>query len=181
MADFIFEHGMLHNIIQITPKINVGKKDLFVKSYEEKVYADNGIDFIPTEEYRIKEDKAVFRGIHFQNIKPQKRIITVLSGAAYVTVVDLNKKSFQLGQYETFLLKGETSKLIFAPEWYGVATISLEDSTVISVMNSGQYYEEYSTGIRYDDDSLHIQWPIQDFCISEKDKQLMTLKEYLEL
>ena len=179
MADFVFEHSMLHGIIQITPKINIGKKDLFVKSYEKNVYADNDIDFIPTEAYLIKEDKAIFRGIHFQKIKPQKRIITILSGAAYVTVVNFNKESSQLGKYETFLLRGDVSKLLFIPAWYGVATISLETNTVISVMNSGLYYEKYSTGIRYNDNSLDIQWPVKDFQISEKDKHLMTFEEYL--
>ena len=179
MTDFIFEHSGLHGIIQITPKINTGEKDLFVKSYEKNVYANNGIDFIPTEEYMIKEDKFIFRGIHFQNIKPQKRILTVLSGSAYVTVVDFNKTSPQLGQFETFLLKGNFSKLLFVPAWYGVATISLEDNTIISVKNSGLYYAEYSTGIRYDDNNLNIQWPVKAFQISDKDKHLMTFEEYL--
>lgn len=181
MADFVFEHSMLHNIIQITPKINIGKRDLFIKCYERNVYKKNGIDFIPTESFMIKEDKAIFRGIHFQDVKPQKRVIAILSGAAYITIVDLNKKSSQLGQYETFLLKSEPPKSLFIPEWYGMATISLENDTIISVMNSGQYYNEYSTGICYNDGNLNIQWPIQRFQVSEKDKTLMTFKEYLNL
>lgn len=179
MRGFAFEQGSLNNIMQVIPKVNIGKEDMFIKGYEKDAYAENGIDFVPAEEYRIVEGKAVFKGIHFQNFKPQKRLITVLSGAAYITAVDLNKGSPQLGEYETFLLNGKEPRLVFVPEWYGVATISLEDNTVISVMDSGQYYGHLSGGIRYDDATLGIQWPVQDFQVSEKDRHLMTFKEYL--
>lgn len=179
MGDFIFDHSSLDNVIQITPKTNIGKTNVFIKNYEKKIFAENGIEFIPTEEYQIKENNAIFRGIHFQNYKPQKRIITILSGAAYIIAVDLNKESPQLGNYEIFLSKEETPKLIYVPEWYGIATISTKNNTVISVMSSGQYYEPYSSGICYDDGTLNIQWPLQEFQVSEKDKNLMTFKEYL--
>lgn len=179
MKDFIFEKCLLDNIRQITPKMNKGEKDIFVKSYERGLYADHGIDFIPTEEYRITEDRFIFRGIHLQYHKPQKRIISVLTGEAYITVVNLDKKSSQLGQHETFLLKESEPKLIYAPEWFGVATISLKNNTTISVMSDGLYYEKYSGGIRYDDATLKIQWLVQDFCISEKDRNLMTFDEYM--
>ena len=111
--------------------------------------------------------------------KPQKKIISVIAGEAYITVVNLDKKSSQLGQYETFLLKGQDPKLIYVPEWFGVATISLKNNTTISVVSDGLYYEKYSGGIRYDDTTLKIRWPVQDFCISEKDKKLISFEEYM--
>ncbi len=179
MKDFLFEKCLLSNVRQITPKINKGKKDLFIKNYERSLYVDHGIDFVPTEEYQITEEQLIFRGIHLQYHKPQKRVITVLAGEAYITVVNLDKKSSQLGQYETFLLKGQDPKLIYVPEWFGVATISLKNNTTISVASDGLYYEEYSGGIRYDDATLNIQWFVQDFCVSEKDSNLLTFDEYM--
>lgn len=179
MNDFTFEYCLLKNIIQITPKIIIGDKDVFVKNYEKEVYVINGIDFIPTEEYRIKENEAIFRGIHFQSHIPQKRLITVISGGAYITVVDLDRTSHQLGKYETFRVEGVNPKLIYVPEWYGVATISLENNTVISVMSEGRYCGQYSSGIRYDDETLNIQWPIHQFEVSKKDMELMSFKDYL--
>lgn len=179
MKDFIFEHSVLDDVIQITSKVIDREKDVFIKSYEKGIFAARGIDFVPTEEYRIIEDKGIFRGIHFQNYVPQKSMLSVLSGEACIVVVDLNKKSSQLGKYEIFFLNEEKKKLIFIPEWYGVATISLADHTTISIMNSGQYYEQYSTGICYNDPVLNILWPVEDFQVSEKDRNLMTFEEYL--
>lgn len=180
MGEFSFEHCELKHVMRITPKINSGKKDLFIKYYEKDIYADNGIDFLPTEEYQIKEDERIFRGIHFQDKYPQKRLITVLSGAAYLTVVDLNTESPCLGQYETFFLQEEQPEMIYVPEWYGVATVSVEKDTTICVMNDGRYYAEYSSGIRFDDSTLKIQWPIQEFAVSEKDRSLMTFEQYIQ-
>ena len=179
MNDFIFKRSLLDKVVEITPKIIGGDRDIFIKSYERSIFSENGIDFLPTEEYKIIEDKGIFRGIHFQKNIPQKSLLTVLSGEAYIVAVDLNRKSPQLGKYEKFFLSGEEAKLIFVPEWYGVATISQKDDTTISVMTSGQYYEKYRAGICYDDATLNIQWPTGDFRVSEKDKHLMTFKEYL--
>ncbi len=179
MNDFIFERCQLDNVVQIIPKM-IGEKEIFIKSYEKSVYLENGIEFIPSEEYRIKEGESIFRGIHFQAHSPQKRLITVISGAAYLTVVNLGKNSPQLGQYEMFLLEGKHPKYVFVPEWYGVATISLKRNTIISVMSEGRYYGQYSSGICFNDDTLGIEWPVQGFKVSEKDRALMTFKEYLE-
>lgn len=181
MNDFIFERGLLDRVAQITPKMIVGEKDIFIKGYERNIFAEHGIEFTPTEEYKIIEDKGIFRGIHFQNYEPQKSIMSVLSGEAYIVVVDLNKDSPQLGKYEVFNLKEETARLIFIPEWYGVATISKKDHTTISVMNSGRYYEQYRAGICYNDVTLNIQWPTNHFQVSDKDRALMTFKEYLSM
>lgn len=181
MKDFILEKCLLSGVRQITPKMHKGQKDTFVKNYERNWYADHGMDFIPTEEYRITEDQLMFRGIHLQYRKPQKRILSVLMGEAYITVVNLEKKSSQVGQYETFLLTGLEPRLIYVPEWFGVATISLKNNTTISVMSDGIYHEEYSGGICYDDATLKIPWPVRDFCISAKDRNLMTFDEYMRL
>ncbi|NBH14484.1 hypothetical protein D3Z36_09945, partial [Lachnospiraceae bacterium] len=179
MGSFIFEDSSLENVKQIIPKINIGTKDLFIKHFEINTFTDNGINFIPSEAYLIREEKLIFRGIHFQDHKPQKRILTVLSGEAYITVVNLNRQSSQLGKHQTFHLEEKEPKLIYVPEWFGVATISLQNNTTISVMNSGSYYAQYSAGIRYNDATLNIPWPLQNFQISEKDRHLMSLEEYL--
>ncbi|MCI8299553.1 MAG: dTDP-4-keto-6-deoxy-D-glucose epimerase [Lachnospiraceae bacterium] len=179
MGNFIFEDSSLDNVIQITPKINIGTKDIFIKNFEINTFAEHGINFTATETYLIREDKLIFRGIHFQDQKPQKRILTVLSGEAYITVVDLDRNSPELGKYETFHLTQEEPRLIFVPEWFGVATISVQNNTTISVMNSGPYYEQYSTGIRYNDATLNIPWPVQNFQVSDKDRRLKSLNEYL--
>lgn len=179
MSDFVFEQSALRGVMQITPKIIYGTSGTFIKNYESGVFENNGLEFMPTEEYRIIEDEAIFRGIHFQVNKPQKRIITVLTGKAFLTVVDLNKKSSEIGKYETFLLSEQMTKMVFVPEWYGVATISLINNTTISVMSSGAYYEQYSRGICYNDETLNIHWPTKNFRVFEKDKQLMTFKEYM--
>ncbi|MDE7015987.1 MAG: dTDP-4-dehydrorhamnose 3,5-epimerase family protein, partial [Lachnospiraceae bacterium] len=84
MNDFIFKRSLLDKVVEITPKIIGGDRDIFIKSYERSIFSENGIDFLPTEEYKIIEDKGIFRGIHFQKNIPQKSLLTVLSGEAYI-------------------------------------------------------------------------------------------------
>lgn len=70
MSDFVFEQSVLCGVMQITPKIIYETSGTFIKNYESGVFENNGLEFMPTEEYRIIEDEAIFRGIHFQVNKP---------------------------------------------------------------------------------------------------------------
>ena len=62
----------------------------------------------------------------------------------------------------------------------------LEDS-VVSYKCGEVFYAEGDAGIMYNDPDMAIEWPfekiggIKNLIISEKDKNLMSLKDYLEI
>ena len=183
MSELIFKKSKLDGVVLILPKQFTNESGSFEKIYEKNIYKSNGISFEITEEYKLISNKGMLRGIHFQNPNPQARLISVLMGEALVVVVDLRKESVQLGSWKAFKVNNQNKIGILAPKGFGVGTLSLEDNTVIEVKCSGQYYEEYSTGIRYNDEDLNIDWEegeIESIEISEKDKKLMSFREYMK-
>ena len=61
----------------------------------------------------------------------------------------------------------------------------MEDS-VVSYKCSEVFYGEGDSGIMYNDSDVNIRWPfekiggVENLIISEKDKSLMSFKEYLK-
>lgn len=175
-----FEKTSLDGVYKIISKSHKDENGVFSKFYEKENYKKCGIDFSVTEEYVISERKGVFRGIHFQFPDWQRKIISVISGRLFLVVVNLDKKSDQLGKSENFELHSSELQSLFIPEKYGIATISLEDNTIFCVSNEGKYNPKSSTGIRYNDEILNIEWPLNKLDVMEKDCALMSFSEYLE-
>ena len=182
MSDFIFNKTDLDGVMIITPKQFLNENGKFEKNFEKEVYKRNGILFEIIEEYKLISDKGVLRGIHFQDPAPQARLISVLSGEALVAVVDLRRDSNRLGEWRTHKVNNINKSIIYVPKGFGVGTLTIENGTVIEVKCSGQYYEENSKGIRYNDADLNIDWKIEtedSITISEKDRALMSFQEYM--
>ena len=103
----------------------------------------------------------------------------------YDVIIDLRLDSPTFGKWQGFDLTSENQKTLCIPQFFGHGYLVLEDS-VVSYKCGGVFYSEGDAGIMYNDPDMAIEWPfekiggIDNVIISEKDKNLMSLKEYLE-
>ena len=73
---------------------------------------------------------------------------------------------------------------LYVPQYFGHGYLVLEDS-VVSYKCGEVFYGEGDSGIMYDDPDMAIEWPFdkiggkENLIISEKDRNLMSLKDYL--
>ncbi len=119
--------------------------------------------------------KNVLRGLHFQTaIAAQGKLIQVLSGEIYDVAVDIRLGSPTYGQWEFFILNGETQ--VFIPPGFAHGFLSLEDSLVCYKVTN-HYNKPYERCIIYNDETLNIQWPIDNLIVSEKDLAGMKFKD----
>lgn len=148
------------------------------KLYSSEFLKQYGIDFEAKEVLIIFSNKNVLRGIHYQRVKEVDKLIKCRSGEVLLVAVDLRQMSVMLGQSCIYMMKRGDE--IYIPKGFGIATLALEDSELFC-MYGEDYYEDYSTGIVWNDSDLGIAWPMKDVIISDKDKKLLSFKEYIKL
>lgn len=130
----------------------------------------------------------VLRGIHFE---PQDKIITPLSGRIAAAIVDLRKnsdtfKKHILFEFDNTIGRGQTVSL-FIPEGLGnsLCVFKRDNDPVFEGAlyryDTSAIYDPKTAGIgvRYDDQDLKIDWPVKDPVISERDRNLPSLNEFL--
>ena len=127
--------------------------------------------------------KGALRGLHYQTVDSQAKLIHVISGVLFDVALDLREDSSTFGEYHTELLRAEDNKVVFIPEGFAHGFIALTDNTVFSYQCSGSYVPEACGGIRWDDPELNIPWPLKEYGVekviaTEKDKNWPTLSEY---
>jgi dTDP-4-dehydrorhamnose 3,5-epimerase len=123
--------------------------------------------------------KDVVRGIHYQVIQPQGKLVRVTRGAALDVAVDLRRSSPFFARHVAVELTGENGKMLWIPEGFGHAFLSLTDVVGFAYKVTDYYSPAGERTIVWNDSDLAIPWPIASECaiLSVKDRQAATLRE----
>jgi dTDP-4-dehydrorhamnose 3,5-epimerase len=157
----------------------------FIKDYNIDTFRANGIEHELKEVFNTLSKKGVIRAIHFQLVKQQAKLVRCISGHIYDVIVDLRPDSLTYGQWRGFDLTGENTLELYIPQYFGHGYLVLEDS-IVSYKCGEVFYSEGDSGIIYNDPDINVKWPfekiggVENLIISEKDKYLMSFKEFSE-
>jgi dTDP-4-dehydrorhamnose 3,5-epimerase len=177
---FSFEKTKFDSVFLIRPFIAYDARGYFIKDYSKEEFEKNGIIYDLKEVFYTSSYKGVIRAIHFQHVKEQPKLVRCVKGKIFDVVVDLRKDSPTLGQWEGFLLDDNNKNELLIPVHFGHGYLVLEDA-IVSYKCSEKFYGEYDDGIIWNDETIHIKWPldhINKIIISEKDKKLQTFNQY---
>lgn len=182
---FTFNKTEIEGLMVIEPHMYMDNRGVYKKYYEKNVFAENGITCEFNESSDLYSKKGALRGLHYQTIDSQAKLIHVIAGVLFDVALDLRQGSTTFGKYHTELLKAEENKVLYIPEGFAHGFISLTDDTVFSYQCTGKYVPDACGGIRWNDPELDIPWPLNEYGVSdviatEKDKNWPTLAEYVE-
>jgi dTDP-4-dehydrorhamnose 3,5-epimerase len=165
----------------IKPKIFRDERGFFVETWNEKLFAENGISakFIQ-DNHSMSVKKGVLRGLHFQ--KPphtQAKLVRVTRGKVFDVIVDIRKDSPTFGKWEGFEISAEDMNMLFVPRGFAHAYCTLEDNTEFLYKVDNFYAPESDSGIIWNDPTLNISWPVEEPTLSEKDAKLQNFKDFI--
>lgn len=183
---FEFEKLNLDGAFLIKPFCATDERGAFIKDYNVETFKNNGINHELKEVFYTVSKKGVIRAIHFQLIRQQAKLVRCVKGKVYDVIVDLRPDSKTFGKWQGFTLSEENNLSLYIPKFFGHGYLVLEDS-IVSYKCNEVFFAEGDSGITYNDKDINVAWPFEEIggqdklIISEKDKSLMSLKEYKEL
>lgn len=142
-------------------------RGVYSKCYEKEMFKQFGIldDF--TEASDLYSKKGALRGLHYQSMYSQAKLVRVLRGKIFDVALDLRKQSPTFGKYFCQILSPEAYQSIYVPSGFAHGFISLEDDTIFSYLCSGKYDPKSAGGIFWNDPDLSIPWPLSEYGIKE--------------
>ena len=121
----------------------------------------------------VTEDIGVIRGLHMQDAPyAESKIVRCLSGRAWDVAVDLRPTSKTIGQWHAVELAPEIGNALLIPEGCAHGFQALEKNTQLLYLHSGAWSPEFETGVRWNDPTLRIPWPLSASGISSRDSDL---------
>ena len=168
----------IKGLLEIIPNVFGDERGYFFESYQVRELNRAGIIQEFVQDNQSYSTKGVLRGLHFQK-EPfaQAKLVRVISGKVLDIAVDLRKDSSTFGEYYGCILDDKRHNMLYIPPGFAHGFATLEDA--IFVYKCSDYYnKDAESGIKWNDETLQIDWMLKDPVISAKDQQWMSFKEY---
>lgn len=146
-------------------------RGFFGRLWCEKEMKDRGLNAnIVQSNISFSKKKGTLRGMHFQK-KPfqETKLVRCTKGAVYDVIIDLRPNSETYKQWIGVDLTENNRRMIYVPENFAHGFITLEDNSEVYYLVTQFYNKEYEAGLRWNDKSFDIEWPVEVIEISDKD------------
>lgn len=122
------------------------------------------------------EAVGTIRGLHLQT-EPQSeaKLVRCLRGRVWDVAVDLRADSTTYGQWHALELSPDQGNALFIPEGCAHGFQVLEPGSELLYLHSGSWIPEAEIGVRWDDPTLAIAWPLPVSDLSYRDRNLPSL------
>jgi dTDP-4-dehydrorhamnose 3,5-epimerase len=169
----------LPGVLVITPRIYRDERGAFSETWNLQGMVEAGLPSTWVQDNFSISFKDVVRGIHYQMIHPQGKLVRVTHGAVLDVAVDLRRHSPTFARHVAVKLTGENGQMLWIPEGFGYAFLSLTDVVGFAYKVTDYYSPVGERTIVWNDPDLAIPWPIAPECaiLSGKDSQAATLRE----
>tara|TARA_B100001057_G_scaffold497970_1_gene603610 strand:- start:1259 stop:1792 length:534 start_codon:yes stop_codon:yes gene_type:complete len=129
-------------------------------------------------EYCTTSKQNSLRGFHFQYKHQQAKYVNVVKGKILDCVIDLRKNSKTFGKVFKIILSDRNCLSLYIPKGFAHAYYSYEKINIIYYKLTNYYKPKFESGINLLDKKLRINWPKNKYNISQKDKKLMSYREF---
>jgi dTDP-4-dehydrorhamnose 3,5-epimerase len=164
-------------VIVIKPKVYSDHRGFFTEIYRKARFMENGIDDDFVQDNLSRSGRNIIRGLHFQRINPQAKLVSVTRGRLLDVAVDVRRGSPTFGQYVTEELTGSNKWMLYIPAGFAHGFCVLSDEADFYYKCSDYYNPEGERGIVWNDPDIGIDWPVSNPVLSGRDLELPRLSE----
>ncbi len=173
----IFEETNLKGAFQINPEPFEDNRGFFARWFCEKEFSQRGLEsvFLQCNQSGTSGLGSI-RGMHFQ-MPPfsEVKLVKCIVGSIYDVIVDVRKDSPTFLKWYGVKLSAKTRNMLYIPKGFAHGFQTLEEESEIIYMVSSVYSKNHENGIRYDDQAVKIDWPLERNKISEKDLAIQSI------
>jgi dTDP-4-dehydrorhamnose 3,5-epimerase len=173
-----FEPARLPGLTIIRPRVFEDERGAFQELFHRQRFADAGIDVDFVQDNLSRSRKGVLRGLHYQAVQPQGKLVRVLRGEVFDVAVDLRKSSPTFSQWQGFRLSDATGDALYIPPGFAHGFYTLSASADVLYKCTALYAPQYERTLLWNDPDVGIEWPLEsEPILSAKDQQGQWLAE----
>jgi dTDP-4-dehydrorhamnose 3,5-epimerase len=161
-------------LYEIQPCVFGDKRGYFFESWSARDFSVAGLDISFVQDNQSRSVKGVLRGLHFQRIHPQGKLVRVIEGEVFDVAVDIRPGSPSRGKWHGVTLSGEKQNQFYIAPGFAHGFLVVSDTAIFAYKCTDFYYPEDEGGIVWNDPVIGIRWPPlgMEYVLSEKDKNL---------
>lgn len=150
----------LAGVLILEPEVYGDDRGFFLESWNAREFADAGIDADFVQDNHSRSAAGVLRGLHFQNPRPQGKLVRVVAGAAWDVAVDLRRASPTYGKWAAVELSAANRLMFWVPVGLAHGFLSLADDTDVLYKCTDYYDPAAQQSLKWDDPAVAVDWPL---------------------
>jgi len=165
------------DVLIVEPKLIGDARGFFVEMYQSDRYETSGIKPRFVQDNLSHSAAGVLRGLHFQNPKPQGKLVTVLKGAVLDVAVDVRVGSPTFGNHVAVELNSENRRQLWIPRGIAHGFMVLSETADFFYKCDEFYSPLDELVLLWNDPALGIDWGCASPTLSARDKAGRTLAQ----
>ncbi len=170
----------INDVWLIEPKVFSDQRGYFMEVFKEEEFKANIGDVHFIQDNESQSSFGVLRGLHYQKGEySQAKLVRVIKGKVLDVAVDLRKSSTTFGKYVSVELNDENKRQFFIPRGFAHGFLVLSEEAIFTYKVDNAYASQYEASIRYNDETIGIDWPIaeEQMILSDKDGKAVSFKD----
>ena len=116
------------------------------------------------------------RGLHYQRgDAAEMKLVRCTRGSIFDVIVDMRPDSPTYLNWHGEILTQRNMRMMVVPEHFAHGFQALEDNCEIMYLVTAHYAPEQEAGVRWNDPTVGIRWPLDVTMLSDKDAQFPLL------
>ena len=160
----------LSGCLIIEPEVFGDDRGFFLETFNSERYEKLvGIDFDFVQDNHSRSLNNVLRGLHFQKIKQQGKLVRVVKGEVYDVVVDIRQNSPTFSKWIGVTLSEKNKKQVWIPPGFAHGFLVTSEYADFEYKCTEYYDPDDEGSILWSDPALGITWPSKNPELSQKD------------
>jgi dTDP-4-dehydrorhamnose 3,5-epimerase len=151
----------LGGLYLLEPEVFEDERGFFFESFNQAKFEQaigRKVTFV--QDNHSRSSKGILRGLHYQDPKPQGKLIRVIQGEIFDVAVDIRPDSPTYGKWLGNYLSADNKKQHWIPEGFAHGFLVVSDFAEVLYKTTDYYAPEFEKCIAWDDQALSIKWPL---------------------
>jgi len=151
----------LPGVLVLEPKVFEDARGAFFESHTDLAFtAATGLERRFVQDNHSVSTSRVLRGLHYQLVRPQGKLVRVIRGSIFDVAVDLRRASPTFRHWVGVDLSAENRRQLWVPEGFGHGFVVTSPGAEVLYKTTEYWMPEHDRSLRWDDPSLAIAWPL---------------------
>ncbi|MEI2783227.1 MAG: dTDP-4-dehydrorhamnose 3,5-epimerase [Candidatus Competibacter sp.] len=169
----------LPGVLLLEPKVFGDARGFFMETWQAARYREAGMPERFVQDNHSRSRRGVLRGLHYQMVQPQGKLVWVTRGAVFDVAVDIRRGSPTFGRWFGCVLDDVDHRQLYIAPGFAHGFCVLSEEADFFYKCTDYYHPPSECGIAWDDPAIGIEWPLREVSLSAKDRENPRLAEQL--
>jgi dTDP-4-dehydrorhamnose 3,5-epimerase len=149
----------LADVKLLAPRVFADSRGFFLESYNQRTFAELGIHETFVQDNHSRSERGVLRGLHYQLVQPQGKLVRAVRGEIFDVAVDLRRSSPTFGQWTGYHLNEDNKQMLWIPAGFGHGFLVLSAIAEVVYKATDFYAPQGERSVLWNDPQIGIDWP----------------------